>query len=167
MLSPKWFRTERRRAVSRRARAARYPAARGAPSRGASFSPHATCCLPPAPYVHAERTVGPSTVPRAGRDATVPWRHLRRHLVVTGEPAPYLRCHCLPADEHRAGQPPLPPSRQARPSTSTPSRPTTSHPSLSPAKAQALAHCLGNVAALPEYRPPRPPPPAAAARPRR
>jgi hypothetical protein len=135
--------------------------------RGASFSPRATRRPPPALYARAERTVGSSAVPRASLDAVVPRRHLRRHPVVTGESAPYLRRHCLPAGEHRAGRPPLPPSRQARPSTSTPSRPTTSHPSLGPAKAQALAHCPAQRPPRCHPKPQRSSPPAAAARPRR
>jgi hypothetical protein len=164
------------RTTSRRARACAPPDASMLPElrlpqapapRGASFSPYVTRRSPPAPYARAERTAGSSAVPRAGRDAAVPRRYLHRHLVVTGKPEPYLRRHCLPAGEHRAGRPPLPPSRQARPSTSTPSRPTTSHPSLGPAKAQALAHCPAQRPPRRHPKPPRPSPLAAAARPRR
>jgi hypothetical protein len=180
-LSPKWFRPEHRRtATSRTPHHALPPQhSRSAPRsprrlscafprrlcpEAPHFLPCATRRPPPVPYARAEQTVGPSAVPRTGRDAAVPRRHLRRHPVVTGEHAPYKRRHCLPTGEHRARRPPLPPSRQARPSTSTPSGPTTSHPSLGPAKAQALAPCPRNVAAPPEYRPQRPMPSAAADR---
>jgi hypothetical protein len=100
------------------------------------------------------------TVPRPGARRTV---RLGSSPVVTpaGEP-PYIRRHCLPTGEHRASRPPLPPSRQARPSTGTPSRPTTSDPPLGPAEAQALAHCPGNVTTPPDFRPQRPAPPTGA-----
>jgi hypothetical protein len=121
----------------------------------------ATCRCGGAPYhgrAHATLSGGPSVIPPPS--CVVP--RLGSSPVVTpaGEP-PYIRRHCLPAGEHRAGRPPLPPSRQARPSAGTSSRPTTFDPPLGPAEAQVLAHCLGNVATPLDFRPQRPAPPAA------
>jgi hypothetical protein len=48
-----------------------------------------------------------------------------------------------------------------------PSRSTTSHPSLGPAEARALAHCLAKNHPHRQTEPPRLSPPTAAARPRR
>jgi hypothetical protein len=52
------------------------------------------------PYERAERTAGLSAAPSPGRSSTeaaaVLRRHLRRHPVVTGEHAPYLRSSTPP-----------------------------------------------------------------------
>jgi hypothetical protein len=117
------------------------------------------------------RTAGPSAVrPYACQPrSAVARRHLgRRHPPSPPvELAPYLRRHGHPAGKQRAWRPPLSPSRQTRPSTSTSIPPITSRPSLGLAKARALTHCPAESPPHRHPEPPRPSPPATAARPRR
>jgi hypothetical protein len=174
MLSPKWFRPEHRRAAPCPCAAPRasclgvcahavpYPDA--CAPRHLIFSPrHAS---PAARAVRARRADrwsvrGPARRPRRHRTTAASSPSSGRH----GRACDLFKAPLPPRGRAPSRPAPLPPSHKARPSTSTSSRPTTSHPSLGLAKAQALAHCPGNVAAPPEYRPPRPSPLAATARP--
>jgi hypothetical protein len=135
----KWFRASRHSTPRRRAA---HTAPPQRPRQRSVPRPHGVpgpCSFPrltraprrsnPAPrHAPARRRTVPRpgarcTVRRSVRDSSsscvVPWPGSSPVVTPASEP-PYLRHHCIPEGEHRAGRPPLPPSRQARPSTGTP-----------------------------------------------